>query len=317
MPEPIATTHPAVDEVPTTSRPTRESTTHLSPGGHPGRNLTVVVTGASSGIGAAAARRLHQLGARVLPVGRDPRRTAAITAEVVDRSRASGAQGGDPLTVDFSDLDSVRRLAERLLVEHPRIDVLALNAGATVAQPTTTGDGHELTFQLNHLGPFLLLQLLAPRLQACGGRVVLTSSVGHHLGALDLDDLDFARRSYWAPRVYGTAKLANLLTARQVSRRLPGLTASAFHPGVVRSGFGSDARGSVGWLYRSSLGRRLTIPGEEGAQPLVALATHPDSIALDGGYFNRLRPGRVSRAGRDDALGEALWERSLALLHQG
>lgn len=306
----------------------RGSTTHLASEGYPGQPPTAVITGASSGIGAAAARRLHQLGAHVLPVGRDVERTALITTEVTFSSDGAGAgldagpgaseEGAahEPLTVDFANLAIVRALAQRLLDEHPRIDVLALNAGATVPDRRTTVDGHELTFQANHLGPFLLLQLLAPRLQASGGRVILTSSVGHHIGDLDLDDLDFARRPYWAPRVYGTAKLANLLTACQVSRRLPGVTASAFHPGVVGSGFGSDALGVVGWLYRSSLGRRLTITSAQGAQPLVALATHPAPRELDARYFNRLHPGRTSKAGQDHALGAGLWERSMDLLQE-
>ncbi|GLZ15341.1 hypothetical protein Acsp04_55760 [Actinomadura sp. NBRC 104425] len=162
----------------------------LSDTQHDMTGKTVVITGASSGIGAAAARRLAAQGANVLPGGRSPERTAAIAAEI----------GAEPLIADFADLTQVRRLAGELLDRCERIDVLANNAGGLVSQRQDTRDGHELTFQANHLAPFLLTMLLLPRLREGGratpARVVTTSSLGNRFGRLKLDDLEWRRRRY-------------------------------------------------------------------------------------------------------------------------
>ena len=147
--------------------------------------MTVVITGASSGVGAAAARRSASQGATVVPVGRSVRRTAELAAEV----------GAEPVIADFADLDQVRRLAGTLLERCPRIDVLANNAGGLFSTREITVDGHEMNFQVNHLAPFLLTTLLLPRLlesaQQAPVRVVATSSVGNRFGKVRLDDLDW------------------------------------------------------------------------------------------------------------------------------
>lgn len=156
---------------------------------------TVVVTGASAGIGAAAARRLHRLGATVVRVGRSATKTAAVAA----------ALGVTPELVDFADLSSVRRLGERLLSRLDHIDVLLNNAGGTWTKRRTTVDGHEMTFQVNHLAPFLLTGLLRERLEPSAARVVTTSSAGQWFGRVDLADLDTSGR-YASFRVYATTK---------------------------------------------------------------------------------------------------------------
>ncbi|MFI5611035.1 SDR family NAD(P)-dependent oxidoreductase [Amycolatopsis sp. NPDC051903] len=184
---------------------------------------TVVITGASSGIGAAAARRFAALGDRVAVVGRSPEKTAAVADGV-----------GEPFTADFAQLDDVRALAEALRSRYPKIDVLAHNAGGQFRERTTTVDGHELTMQVNHFAPFLLTHLLAESLD--GARVVVTSSRAHGYGRLDLTDLDGARTRYNSLRRYATTKLANLLFARELARRLP-VSAASFHPGTVAGDF--------------------------------------------------------------------------------
>ena len=268
---------------------------------------TIVITGASSGIGAAAARALAARGATVVPIGRSPARTAAVAAEL----------GVEPLIADFARFDDVRTLAERLLARCPTIDVLVHNAGAMIPERRVTEDGHELTLQSNYLAPFLLQQLLHERLRASAARVVVTSSVGHRFGRLRLDDLEYANRSYSPFGAYGTSKLADLLFARELARQAPetGITAVAFHPGAVGSAFASDAHGAAGLLYQTAFGRRLTLTNEQGAAPLVHLASLPDPWSVNGQYMSKLRPNaRSSRQARDRALGRELWELTETML---
>ena len=269
------------------------------------RGRTVVVTGASSGIGAAAARRFARAGARVVPVGRDPERTRALAEEL----------GVEPLLVDAARLDDVRRLAGDLLERCDRIDVLANNAGGSSARRTETPDGHETTFQVNHLAPFLLTALLRERIEATpGARVVTTSSAANLLGRVDLDDLDSRRGRYRGFRVYATTKLENVLFTRALSRRLGGTaTASCFHPGVVATRFARDSV-VAGVLYRTPLRRVLAVTPEEGAEPLWRLAVRPDPETVDGAYLDRLAPGRVNRQADDVELAERLWVRSAQLV---
>ncbi|MBL7499892.1 SDR family NAD(P)-dependent oxidoreductase [Frankia sp. CNm7] len=266
---------------------------------------TVVVTGASAGIGAAAARQLAALGAQLVLVGRNVERTKAIAAET----------GALPVIADFARLADVRRAAGEIADACPRLDVLLNNAGGLFPGPTTTEDGNELTFQVNHLAPFLLTALLAPQLaEAPRARVVVTSSVTNAFARLDLADLHFTRRRYQSFAAYSASKLANILFARELARRSDParLTATAVHPGVVVTSFGRDS-----WFVRTfyswpllAIGARLP-PG--GARPLVAATTRPDPEAVNGAYLHRytsLRRGLVSGRATDDALARELWEYS-------
>jgi NAD(P)-dependent dehydrogenase (short-subunit alcohol dehydrogenase family) len=262
---------------------------------------TVVVTGASSGIGAAAALELSRLGATVVPVGRDERRLRKVADE-----------GGtaEPLRADFASLAEVRRLADELLERHERIHVLANNAGLVAGRRSVTGDGHELTFAVNHLAPFLLTNLLLDRLrESAPARVVTTSSDAHHGGLVDLDDLD-GERSWSSTRAYSTSKLANVLFTRELARRLEGsgVVANCFHPGVIRTRLTRRARPLL------AVGARVAAPflgsPKSGASTLVYLAAAPEAADVSGGYFVNSRPGRPSAQAQDDALAAAPWERS-------
>ncbi|WP_211319226.1 SDR family NAD(P)-dependent oxidoreductase [Quadrisphaera granulorum] len=266
---------------------------------------TVVISGASSGIGAAAARRFAAAGATVVPLGRDPQRTGALAAEL----------GVEPVLADFTRLDDVRRAASEVLDRCEHIDVLANNAGGTFGQRTTTVDGHEKTFQVNHLATFLLTALLRERIEATpGARVITTSSRANAFGRVDLDDLDSTAGAYRSFKVYGTTKLENILFTRELSRRLGGTaTASCFHPGVVGTAFGADSP-LFRLLYSPPLSRVFTITAEEGAAPLLALATRSDPETVDGAYLDRFAPGRPNRQADDVALARGLWERSAAMV---
>jgi len=185
------------------------------------RGKVVVVTGASSGIGAEAAVELAGLGATVVPVGRDRKRLDAVAARI----RAANPEGAaEPLTADFASLTAVRGLADQLLERHPGIDVLVNNAGTVAATRKLTADGYELTLAVNHLAPFLLTNLLLERLGASEqARVVTTASGAHFSGELDIDDLHGERRwSSWS--AYCNSKLANVLfaCARATARGQPG-----------------------------------------------------------------------------------------------
>jgi NAD(P)-dependent dehydrogenase (short-subunit alcohol dehydrogenase family) len=265
----------------------------------------VLITGATRGIGRAAAIELARRGAELALVGREPERVGQTARE----ARASG--GGAPVHEHVADLmlmAEVRALAAEVEGRYPSIDVLANNAGAMFASRKETSEGLERTFALNHLAPFLLTNLLRDRLG--GGRVVTTASDAHQGGRLDLDDLQ-SQRSYSAMRVYGTSKLCNILFTRELARRAPGLRANCFHPGVVRTGFGKNEN-SI-WRLLTTLGGPFFRSPERGARSLVWLALSDQAAALTGAYVQDEKVLEPSAQARDEILAEGLWERSEAL----
>ena len=271
---------------------------------------TVLVTGASDGIGAEAARVLAARGATVHVTGRSAEKLKPV-AEAV---------GTEPLVADFSRLDDVRRLAEQVAERAPRIDVLLNNAGGTFAPAKRTHDGHEPNFQVNHLAPFLLTHLLRPQLVAAGSSLVVnTSSIGNLMGKIVLDDLDYERRRAIEFPAYGTGKLMNIVFTRGITQRWSddGVVSVAVHPGPVGSAFGRDSW-FVGLLYRSPLKRLATISVPDGAAPLVALAEAGPAAEVNGRYYSRFHAdGRESRQASDQAIIDGLWERSAALVGVG
>ncbi|WP_281943117.1 SDR family NAD(P)-dependent oxidoreductase [Micromonospora sp. AKA38] len=257
----------------------------------------VVLTGASSGIGLAAAVELARRGDQVVLVGRDPARLRAAG----ERVRESSGEQPELFRSDFAVLDDVRGLAERLRANYDRIDVLANNAGAIVLEPVTTVDGFELSMQANHLAPFLLSNLLADRVR----RMVVTASNAHRSGVLDPDDLNATLRHYRPFRAYGTSKQANILFTAEAARRWPRVRSYAFHPGVVSTRFGNESR-------VVALGMRL-LPfrtPEKGAETLVWLAGRDPSRLIDGGYYADRRPHRPRPWAADPALAARLWTAS-------
>jgi NAD(P)-dependent dehydrogenase (short-subunit alcohol dehydrogenase family) len=261
----------------------------------------VVVTGASSGIGAAAALELGARGAQVVPIGRDRRRLETIGV-------------AEPLQADFASLAQVRQVATELLDRHPRIDVLVNNAGLVAGRRTLSEDGFELTFAVNHLAPFLLTNLLLERLRASApARVVTTSSDAHRGGLIDLDDLQGERRwSTWS--AYSNSKLANILFTRALARRLEGsgVTANCLHPGVIRTrlGRGATLPIRVGWRVASTF---FASP-RKGAATIVHLASSPGAGRISGAYFVGSSPRLPSLQAQDDELAESLWYRSTKLV---
>lgn len=271
------------------------------------RGKTVVVTGASSGIGAEAACRFRELGATVAVVGRSPQKTEAVAKRV----------GGQPHLVDYGRLDDVSRLAAELLAAYERIDILANNAAGILTTRTVSPDGHEMTFQVNHLAPFLLTNLLLPRIADSpgGARVINTASSTYRRGRLDLDDLDGTHRRYRSQREYATSKLATVLFTQELARRSQGtgITTSSFHPGAIATDIGRDSA-LFRFVMNSPLGRVALSTPEQGAEPLLHLATIADPHSVNGAYFNRLkRENPVPGQARDPELARRLWEHSAQL----
>ena len=266
---------------------------------------TMIITGASDGIGAAAARALSASGHTVVIVGRSAEKT----------KRVADSLGAEYFVADFSKLSEVRRLAAELRERYPRVDVLANNAGGIFGDRTITEDGHELTLQVNHLAPFLLTTLLMDRLVESRARVINTSSVANLSGNIDIADLDLAAQ-FSAGRAYSNAKLDNILFTKELDRRFgaDGISTAAFHPGVVASNFASESTSPLRVIYRSIL-RHTLISNEKGADTLVWLATTtPGSDWTPGEYYIKRKPGRTNRQADDAQLAGALWERSAALV---
>jgi retinol dehydrogenase-12 len=266
----------------------------------------VLLTGATRGIGRAAAIELAKEGAEVALVGRDAERVSAVAQE----ARAAG--GGAPVHEHVADLmlmADVRALAYEVRERYQHIDVLANNAGALFASRKQTSEGFEQTFALNHLAPFLLTNLLLDRLD--GARVVTTSSDAHKSGRLDLDDLQ-SEQSYSAMRVYGTSKLCNILFTRELAKRSPQLHANCFHPGVVRTGFGKNDNGI--WKVLTTLGSPFFRSPQRGARSLVWLSLSDQAAALTGEYVQDEKVLEPSGQARNEILAEGLWEHSAQLV---
>lgn len=270
---------------------------------------TIVITGASDGIGAASARTLAAQGERLLLVGRSPEKTAAIAHET----------GAQPFVADFSRLEDVRTLAGKLKAElDGRLDVLANNAGGLFGARTMTADGFEYTFQVNHLAPFLLTHLLMDELVEGRGSVVNTSSIASRLyGKIDITDLDNERR-FRPQKAYGDAKLANILFTRGLHARFhdQGVSTMAFHPGIVATNFAADTTHLMRFIYHTPLKRLLLISAEQGGANLTwAIQGRPGVDWDSGGYYDQQRlAGWVNRQMFDDTLVDQLWDRSAAMV---
>ena len=274
---------------------------------------TVLVTGATGGIGRATAAVLAERGDRVLLVARDRARGEDALREVRARAVASGRGGSaEVLYADLSHQAEVRQLAEEVRGRAPRLDVLVNNAGAIFETRRLTADGVEATLALDHVAYFLLTRELLDALRAAGAatgdaRVVVVASDVHQAArGLPLDDLQLTRG--WSPmRAYAVSKLANVMFAYALARRLggTGVTANALHPGVIASGFGVANRGATGALFR--LGRPFMSSPDKGARTSVYLASDPAVRGATGGYYRKQRAVRSSRASYDVAAQEALW----------
>ena len=273
---------------------------------------TALVTGGTTGIGLVTARALAEKGAAVTIVGRNPQRGEQAARAI--RAEVPGAEVRFE-RADLSLLDESRRLARNISESIDRLDVLVNNAGAIFSRRRVTADGLEATFALNHMSYFLLTNLLLNRLQAAeAGRIVVVASVAHRRARLDFDDLQCERR-YSARVSYSRSKLANVMFAYALARRLEGspVTVNALHPGLVASRFGSNN----GWLFRNALKLAFRASGaigvEEGAALNIRLASDPALDGATGRYFSDGREVPSSPASLSVEDQERLWAASEAI----
>ena len=222
------------------------------------------------------------------------------------------------MSLDLADFASIRSFAAELQDRHDRLDVLVNNAGGILSERLETAQGFEMTFGVNHLGHFLLTELLLDRLKASApSRVINVSSFGHRFAYSGLDFADLqSEHHYWSMDAYGKSKLANILFTRELARRLvgTGVTANCLHPGVVRTGFGSTDDMSGIERLTVAIGSPFYVTAERGARTTVYLASSPEVADRTGGYYVRSREHRPSRAARDPEAARRLWEASEQLV---
>jgi NAD(P)-dependent dehydrogenase (short-subunit alcohol dehydrogenase family) len=270
------------------------------------KKRTIVVTGATSGIGRATALELARLDSRLILVGRDAGRAEETVAAI---RKATGRKDVEVVRGDFARQAEVRRVAGELLARTEAIHVLVNNAGVTLMKRSATPDGLETTFAVNHLAYFLLTGLLLPRLQAAapGARIVNVASDAHRWGPLDFDDLQ-SEKSYSGLRVYGRSKTANLLFTQELARRLAGsgVTVNAAHPGAVATRLGRGSGAGLDLLQRF-LGLFMRSP-ERGAETSIHLARAPELEGVSGRYYADCREKQPLPHASDPALAKRLWE---------
>ncbi|MFN8510718.1 MAG: SDR family oxidoreductase [Deinococcaceae bacterium] len=261
-----------------------------------------LITGATSGIGQAAALALLEMGAEVVLVGRDPEKTKRVVSEL---QRCSGRSSVSFLLADLSDQQQIGSLARQFRESYPRLDVLVNNAGAVFAQRELTVDGLEKTFAVNHMAYFLLTTALLDCIPV-GGRIVNTSSDAHRTAHMRWHDLQICQ-GYNPFFAYAQSKLANVLFTRELAHRLQSrqISVNAFHPGVVRTGIWNSRNWISEWIR---LGQRWMLSAAEGAKTLVYLASSPDVASATGGYFVRNHMQIPASQAMDAAAALRLWE---------
>lgn len=286
---------------------------------------TVLITGVTQGIGRVAAREIAKQKPTLVLVARDARRGAALVEELK-------TQSGNPhielLVGDLSIQSDIRRIAAEFLARHKQLHVLLNNAGAIFTKRELSADGHELTFALNHLGYFLLTDLLLPVLKETAqaddnpskeARIINVASHAHFRTALDFENL-MHERGYGAFPVYKRSKLANILFTYELARRLQkegasGVTVNCLHPGFVESGFGHNNTNNKFFSTIVGLGQKLfAITSEEGAKTLIYLAVSPEVSGVTGKYFYKEKEVRSSRQSHDEAAAQRLWQESVKLV---
>jgi NAD(P)-dependent dehydrogenase (short-subunit alcohol dehydrogenase family) len=264
-----------------------------------------ILTGATSGVGYQAARRLAQGGASLLLICRNAHRAASVQAELQNTYSNQVAV----LQADFSRLPEVRGTAAAILKQYPRIDVLINNAGLHNTHRTLTEDGFETVFCVNHLASFLLTRLLIDRMIASApSRILQVNSQGHRFGGLDLTDLTWKRRRYRGLQGYGASKVAQLLTVWELAERLQGtgVTINAMHPGEVRTNIGMNNGPIYRFYQRYLIGWMLKDPVISG-EAIYYLVAAPEMAGVSGKFFNLTIEEKPARHALDRELGKRVW----------
>jgi NAD(P)-dependent dehydrogenase (short-subunit alcohol dehydrogenase family) len=271
------------------------------------RGKTVVITGATSGIGKVASEKLAGMGARMVLVARDKTRGEAALARL--REIAPGVNHAIHYA-DLSRIAEMKRVAADIAAAEPRIDLLINNAGALFGARQLTEDGLELTFSTNHMAYFVLTHGLRERLRTSApARIVNVASDAHKGEKLDFNDLQSAR-NYRGLHVYGRSKLCNILFTRELARKLAGtgVTANSLHPGFVATRFGDQSGGILSFVVRAA--KTFAISPEKGAETIVYLASSSEVANSNGLYFYKCKPATPTREAQDDDSARRLWQES-------
>ena len=265
---------------------------------------TVVITGATSGIGAVAALTLAKKGARIVFTARDPAKAHATLASL----KAAGPAPHDWVLANLATLAGMKAAGAALAAKAGQIDVLANNAGAIFDHREVTADGLEMTFAVNHMAYFVITEVLRPNLGP-RARIVSTASGAHNFARLDFDDLQSEKR-YSEMTAYGNSKLCNIMWTGELSRRLAstGVTANCFHPGAVNTAFGHNTRGLLNAAMLFA--QRFMLTPEQGADTLVWLASAKEIEGRTGGYWTKRKLTQPSAAARDPTNVARLWAES-------
>lgn len=268
-----------------------------------------LITGANSGLGYQTALALAKMGAQVVMVCRNRAKGEAAQAEIKSKS---GSSAVDLLIADLSVQKSIRELAQTFKASYNRLDVLVNNAGLILGKRQVTADGYEQTFALNHLGYFLLTNLLLDTLKASApSRIVNVASQAERLGELNFDNLMLEKR-YSSIRAYGMSKRANIVFSYELAKRLAGtgVTVNCAHPGNVRTNFGASMGGAMaaGIKRFGSLFRMFMLSPEQGAQTIIWLASSPEVEGITGQYFSKKHPLKSAAQTYDPEVQEKLWK---------
>ena len=271
---------------------------------------TVVITGATGGIGKVTAQALSHMGAKVLVLARDAAR---------GRDAMKSLSGECELYIgDLSSQEDLQRVCAEIRNKHERLDVLVNNAGAIFSERLESPEGIEMTIALNHMSYFILSNLLLePLIKSGEGRIVNVSSAAHQMGYVDFTDFQYQERRYNALRAYNDTKLMNVLFTYEMARRLKGrpVTCNCLHPGAVKTGFGKDAGGILGKLFK--MFRPIMVTPEQGAKTGIYLATSPEVAEVSGKYFVNSAPAKSSVRSYDEGLAARLWYTSKELTGLG
>lgn len=273
-------------------------------------NRLCLITGANSGIGLITARELARQGMDIVMVCRNAGKGEQARQQLLTASRTRKV---DMLLADLSDLGSVRLLAEEVRARYGHLDVLINNAGLMLDRNSTSRQGFELTFATNHLGPFLLTNLLLDLLRkGREPRIVTVSSEAHRFARFHPDELA-APKKYSSLVAYGNSKLSNILFASELARRLAGdgITSNSLHPGAVKTSFGMGNGGAFGIVF--GLFRPLMLTPEQGAQTSIYLAASPEVNGQTGLYYVKKKPKTPSSDARSDHFARELWDLSSRL----
>jgi len=267
------------------------------------KNKVCIVTGANSGLGKETALELAELGATVVMMCRNEERGKEAQKEIIE---ATGNKEVELIICDLASFESTRNAAAEFKKKHKKLDVLVNNAGLITRKRSETEDGHETQFGTNHLGTFLLTNLLLDLLKkSAPSRVVTVSSTAHRFGRLNFRDLNAEKGRYSGIRAYGQSKLANVMFGYELARRLDGtgVTSNSLHPGGVNTNFGSGAMPKIFDVFKVFM-----ISPEKGALTSVYLASSDEVDDVSGKYFEKCKAVRSSRPSYDTEMAAKLWE---------